>query len=147
VRDAAVVAALVTAAANALAALAAAWRWWAGEPSRAFWIAIRVGQATAIALAVVAGAGAVSGFTPADGLFWLYALLPVAVGLIAEQFRAAAAQTVLDARGLPDAQAVGALDAAEQREIVATILHREIAIMGLAALVVVFLALRAYGTA
>jgi hypothetical protein len=54
---------------------------------------------------------------------------------------------VLDARGLPDAQAVGALDEAGQREIVATILRREMAVMGLAAVVVCFLALRAYGTA
>jgi hypothetical protein len=146
-RDAVVVAAVVTAAANALAALAGAWRWWAGEPSRASWVAVRLGQAAAIALAVVAGVAAVSGFAPSDGLFWLYALLPVAVGLVAEQFRAASAQTVLDARGLPDAQSVGRLDAAEQREIVATILRREIAVMGLAALVVCFLALRAYGTA
>jgi hypothetical protein len=146
-RDAAVVAALVAACANAVAAAAGAWRWWAGEPSRAFWVAVRAGQALAIALAVVAGVAAVSGFAPSNGLFWLYALLPVAVGLVAEQFRAASAQTVLDARGLPDAQAVGALDEAEQREIVATILRREIAVMALAALVVVFLALRAYGTA
>jgi hypothetical protein len=146
-RDAAVVAALVVAAANAVAAVAGAWRWWVGEPSRAFWIAVRLGQATAIAMAVVAGVAAVSGFAPSDGLFWLYALLPVAVGLVAEQFRAASAQTVLDARGLPDARAVGALEEAEQREIVATILRREIAVMALAALVVAFLALRAYGTA
>ena len=146
-RDVAVVAALVVAAVNAIAAVFGAWRWWAGEPSRAFWISIRLGQATAIVLAVVAGVAAVSGFAPTDGLFWLYALLPVAVGLVAEQFRVASAQTVLDARGLPDAQAVGALDAGEQREIVATILRREIAVMALAALVVAFLALRAYGTA
>jgi hypothetical protein len=146
-RDVAVVAALVVGAVNAIAAVFGAWRWWAGEPSRAFWISIRLAQATAIGLAVVAGVAAVSGFAPTDGLFWLYALLPVAVGLVAEQFRAASAQTVLDARGLPDAQAVGALDAAEQREIVATILRREIAVMALAALVVAFLALRAYGTA
>jgi hypothetical protein len=146
-RDAAVVAALVTAVANALAALAGAWRWWAGEPSRAFWVAVRLGQAAAMALAVVAGIAAVSGFGPSDGLFWLYALLPVAVGLVAEQFRVASAQTVLDARGLPDAQAVGRLDEAEQRAIVATILRRELAVMELAAVVVAFLALRAYGTA
>ena len=146
-RDVAVVAALVVAAVNAIAAVFGAWRWWAGEPSRGFWISVRLGQATAIGLAVVAGVAAVSGFAPSDGLFWLYALLPVAVGLVAEQFRVASAQTVLDARGLPDAQAVGALDAGEQREIVATILRREIAVMALAALVVAFLALRAYGTA
>jgi hypothetical protein len=146
-RDAAHVAALVTTAANALAALAGLWRWWAGGPSRAFWVAVRLGQAAAIALAVVAGVGAVSGFAPSDGLFWLYALLPVAVGLVGEQFRAASAQTVLDARGLPDAQAVGRLDEAGQREIVATVLRREVAVMALAALVVAFLALRAHGTA
>jgi hypothetical protein len=146
-RDAALVAALVAAAANALAALAGGWRWWVGEPSRAFWVAVRLGQAAAIALAVVAGIGAVSGFAPADRLFWLYALLPVVVGLVAEQFRAAAAQTVLDTHGLPDAQAVGALDEAGQHEIVAAVLRREIAVMGLAAVVVCFLALRAYGTA
>jgi hypothetical protein len=146
-RDAAVVAALVVAAANGVAAVAGGVCWWAGAPSRGFWIAVRAGQAVAIALAVVAGVAAISGFAPGDDLFWLYALLPVAVGLVAEQFRVASAQTVLDARGLPDAQAVGALDEAEQREIVATILRREIAVMALAALVVAFLALRAYGTA
>ena len=112
-----------------------------------FWVAIRAGQAAAGALAVVAAAGAVSGFTPSDGLFWLYALLPVVVGFVAEQFRVASAQTVLDARGLPHAQAVGKLDAADQREIVATILRREVAVMGVAAVVVAILALRAYGTA
>ena len=146
-RDAALTTALVAAAVNGLAALAGGWRWWAGEPSRAMWVAIRAGQATAVALAIVAAAGAVSGFAPADGLFWLYALLPVAVGLVAEPFRAASAQTVLAARGLPDAQAGGRLEEAEQREIVAAILRREIAVMALAAIVVAFLALRAYGTA
>jgi hypothetical protein len=146
-RDLVHVAALVTAAANAFAALAGGWRWRVGEPSRAFWVTVRLGQAAAIALAIVAGVAAVSGFAPSDGLFWLYALLPVVVGLVADQLRAASAQTVLDARGLPDAQAVGALDEAGQREIVTAVLQREIAVMGLAALVVCFLALRAYGTA
>src|SRR3954447_21038818 len=146
-RDVAHVAALVTAVANALAALAAGWRWWAGGPSRVFWVAVRLGQAAAIALAVVAGVAAVSGFAPSDGLFWLYALLPVAVGFVAEQFRAASAQTVLDARGLPDAQAVGRLDEAGQRSVVLAILRRELGVMALAAIVVAFLALRAWGTA
>jgi hypothetical protein len=89
----------------------------------------------------------VTGFHPADGLFWLYALLPVAVGFVAEQFRAASAQTVLDARDLPDAQAVGRLDEAGQRSVVLAILRRELGVMALAAIVVAFLALRAYGTA
>jgi hypothetical protein len=145
--DVAVAAALVAAALNALAALFGAWRWWTVAPSRTFWVLARAGQAAAIALAVVAGVGAVTGFHPADGLFWLYALLPVAVGFVAEQLRAASAQTVLDARGLDDARAVGRLDEAGQRSVVLAILRRELGVMALAAVVVAFLALRAYGTA
>jgi|SRR3954467_604018 len=145
--DAAAVAALFAAAVNAVAALFGAWRWWTVAPSRAFWVLARAGQAAAVALAVVAGVAAVTGFDPADGLFWLYALLPVAVGFVAEQFRAASAQTVLDARDLEDAHAVGRLDAAGQRSVVLAILRRELGVMALAAVVVAFLALRAYGTA
>ena len=88
-----------------------------------------------------------TGFAPDDGLFWLYALLPLAVGFVAEQLRLAAAQTVLDARGLADAQAVGRLDEAGQRSVVLAILRREMGVMALAAVVVAFLALRACGTA
>jgi hypothetical protein len=145
--DVAAAAALVTAAVNAVAAAYGAWRWWTVVPSRAFWVFARAGQAAAIGLAIVAGVGAVSGFDPSDGLFWLYALLPVAVGFVAEQFRAASAQTVLDTRGLEDAQAVGRLDEAGQRSVVLAILRRELGVMALAAVVVAFLALRAWGTA
>jgi hypothetical protein len=145
--DVAAATALVVAALNALAALFGAWRWWTVSPSRAFWVLARAGQAAAMGLAVVAGVAAVTGFHPANGLFWLYALLPVAVGFVAEQFRAASAQTVLDTRSLEDAEAVGRLDEAGQRSVVLAILRRELGVMALAALVVAFLALRAYGTA
>jgi hypothetical protein len=107
----------------------------------------RTGQAAAIALAIVAGVLAAMGFQPADGLFWLYALLPVAVSFVAEQFRIASAQTVLDTRELEDPEAVGRLDDAGQRSVVLAILRREMGVVALAAAVVAFLALRAYGTA
>jgi hypothetical protein len=145
--DTAAGAALVVATLNGIAALFGAWCWWSVRPSRAFWVLVRVGQAAAVGLAVVAGIGAVTGFAPADSLFWLYALLPLAVGFVAEQFRLAAAQAVLDSRDLEDAQAVGRLDEAGQRSVVLAILRREIGVMALAAVVVAFLALRAYGTA
>lgn len=145
--DTAAGAALVVATLNGIAALFGAWCWWSVRPSRAFWVLVRVGQAAAVGLAVVAGIGAVTGFAPADSLFWLYALLPLAVGFVAEQFRLAAAQAVLDSRDLEDAQAVGGLDEAGQRSVVLAILRREIGVMALAAVVVAFLALRAYGTA
>src|SRR5919197_3445685 len=101
------VVALVTAAVNLVAGALGAWRWWTVEPSRAFWVLCRAGQGLGVVQAAVAGVLAALGFDPADGLYWLYALLPIAVSFVAEQLRIAAAQAVLDARDLPDAQAVG----------------------------------------
>ena len=103
------VVALVTAAVNLVAGVLGGWRWWTVAPSRAFWVLCRAGQACAIVQAAVAGVLAVLGFNPDDNLYWLYALLPVAVSFVAEQLRLTAAQAVLDARGLEDAQAVGEL--------------------------------------
>jgi hypothetical protein len=141
------VVALVTAVTNLLAGALGAWRWWLVEPARAFWVLCRAGQAVAIAQAAVAGVLAVLGFEPADGLYWLYALLPVVVSFVAEQLRIAAAQAVLDARGLPDARAVGRLDEAGQRSVVLAIVRREMGVMAAAAFVIAFLAARAWGTA
>jgi hypothetical protein len=145
--DAVAATALLAAAVNAVAGVFGGWRWWTVAPSRAFWVLARAGQVAAVVLAAVAGLAAATGFDPAEGLFWLYALLPVAVGFVAEQFRAASAQTVLDARGLEDARAVGRLDEAGQRSVVLAILRRELGVMAAAAIVVAFLALRAWGTA
>ena len=58
-----------------------------------------------------------------------------------------AAQAVLDDRDLEDAQAVGRLDEQAQRSVVLAIVRREMGTMAAAALVVAFLALRAWGTA
>jgi hypothetical protein len=108
-RPAVLAAALVVAALNAVPALLGAWLWYWGEASasaaRAFWIALRVGQGAALVLVLVVASLAVAGKHPREGLFYLYALLPIAVALIAEQLRAASAQAVLDRRGLPDAHA------------------------------------------
>src|SRR5437868_3866610 len=111
---AAVAFALATLVLNALAAVIGAWAWRRFEAPRVFWATLRAGQAAAVAQAVFAGVAAISGARPDDGLYWLYALLPVAVGFLAEQLRALAAQAELDRRSLPDAQAVGALPEAEQ---------------------------------
>jgi hypothetical protein len=76
-------------------------------------------------------------------LHYLYGALPLIVGLIAEQLKMSAAMMILDARGLAGAQAVAALPAAEQREVVVAILRRETGSMTLAALVVTALLFRA----
>ncbi|HVP02247.1 MAG TPA: hypothetical protein VMT10_06730, partial [Solirubrobacteraceae bacterium] len=88
-----------------------------------------------------------AGYHPASRLLWLYLLLPMAVSIIAEQLRIASAQHVLDANDLEDAQAVGRLAQGEQHLIVRAIMRREVAITALAALVIVFLALRVLATA
>jgi hypothetical protein len=144
--------ALAVAALNAVSGLLGAWLWYragrsSGRSVRTFWVLLRVGQASALIYAVAVGAVAAAGSYSSDRLFYLYALLPLAVGFVAEQLRVASAQMILDQRGLPDAQAVGSLPGPEQRGIVAAIVRREIGIMALSAFVVVFLALRAAGTA
>jgi hypothetical protein len=135
--------ALTVAVLNGVAGVYGSWRWWTVEPSRAFWVLARGGQAAAVVLALVAGVLYLTGSRPDDGLFWLYAALPAAIGFFAEQFRILSAQTVLEARSLPDAQAVGALPEAEQRSVVLQIVRREMGVMTLGALVAGFLALRA----
>lgn len=145
--QAVVAGALAVASLNALPALLGGWRWYRGETSAAFWILLRVGQGSALVLAILAGSLAVAGHYSSDHLFYLYALLPLAVAFVAEQLRVVSAQTILDRRHIPDAQAVGLLGEREQHEVVAAIVSREMGIMALSAFVVVFLALRAAGTA
>lgn len=136
-------AAWATLVANAVAGGYAGWRWWQVRPSDAVWPLLRAGQVVAVGQALVAGVLFAIGYEPADGLYWLYALLPVAIGLIAEQLRIASAEQVLENRGLENAQAVGGLPEAEQRSIVLSIVRREVGVVALAAGVVAFLALRA----
>ena len=128
---------------NGAAGAFAGLRWWQVQPSAAVWPLLRAGQAVAGLQAVVAGGLYVAGYRPADELYWLYALLPVAIGFVAEQLRIASAEQVLETRDLPDAQAVGALPESEQRSVVLAVVRREIGVMALAALVVAFLGLRA----
>ncbi len=135
--------ALLVAVLNGVAGLYGSWRWWTVEPSRAFWLLVRAGQVAAVLFALVAGVLYLTGVRPDDGLFWLYAALPAVIGFFAEQFKLLSAQTVLEARSLPDAQAVGTLPEAEQRSVVLQIVRREIGVMALGALVAAFLALRA----
>lgn len=145
-RDVARDCALVLAALNGLAGLFGAFRWYRHEPSRGFWVAVRIGQAVAIAYAVMTGVFYLAGWHPSNKLFYLYALLPVAIGFVAEQLRVIAADQVLTRLDLEDAAAVGRLPRQQQADVVLAIVRRELGVMAAAALVVCFLALRAYGT-
>ncbi|HXP36283.1 MAG TPA: hypothetical protein VN817_00825 [Solirubrobacteraceae bacterium] len=149
--QAVVAGAIAVAALNLLAGLLGAGLWYDGSPGEraggAFWLILRIAQGSALALALAVGSLAAAGHYSSDHLFYLYALLPLAIGLIAEQLRVASAQAILDQRDLDSAQAVGALPEHEQRGVVIEIVRREIGVMALSAFVVVFLALRAAGTA
>ncbi len=142
-RTIAEIAAWATLAANALAGAVAGWHWWQVRTGALVWPLLRAGQLVAVGQAIVAGVLFAAGYEPADGLYWLYALLPVAIGVIAEQLRIAAAEQVLEQRGLPDSKAVGALEQAQQRSVVLAIVRREIGVVAIAAGVVALLALRA----
>jgi hypothetical protein len=132
------------AATSGVAGAWGAWRWWTVRPDRTSWILLRASQAVAVVVAVAAGVFYLAGLEPPGHLYWLYALLPIPVSFVAEQLRLASAQAVLDQRGLSDAQAVGTLDEAGQRSVVLQIVRRELGTVSLAAIVVCFLALRAY---
>ncbi len=157
VEQAVVAGALAVAALNAVAGAVGGAVWYRGTAAIAasgagglvhvFWVLLRVGQGSALTLAIAVGSLAAAGHYSSERLFYLYALLPLAVGFVAEQLRIASAQTILDQRGLENAEQVGALEQAQQHEIVAAIVRREVGVMALSALVVVFLALRAAGTA
>jgi hypothetical protein len=145
-RDVAIWGALAVSAANGLVGLYGATRWYRFAPSREFWVGMRVGQGFALAYAVLVAVQALGNQHPSSNLYYLYALLPIAIGFVAEQLRLVAADQVLARDDLDDAQQVAALAPAEQQAIVTAILRREMGVMALAALVVCVLALRAAGT-
>lgn len=128
---------------NLLAGLYGGYRWWRGEPSRAFWILLRAGQVVVIVVAAQGGLLVLAG-EALPQLHLVYGLVPVAVSFVAEQLRVASAETVLEAYDLEDARAVGGLPEAEQREVVLAILRREMGVMVVSALVITALALRAW---
>lgn len=126
-----------------VAALIGGWRWYRVEPSPLFWRLLRPAQALIVVEAALGGVLLLMGRRPGGNLHYVYGLLPIAVSFVAEQLRVAAAETVLDARGIADAQAVGELPEREQRSVVVAILRRELGVMALAALIVSGLLLRA----
>jgi len=131
---------------TAAAALYGAFCWWRVRRTVLFWRLLRAGQAVIVVEVALGGVLLLLG-RKASALHVLYGILPVLVSFIAEQFRVASAQMVLDSRGIESAAAVGELDSDEQQAIVVAIVQRELGVMVLAAIVVVVLLARAAGTA
>jgi hypothetical protein len=122
--------------------LAGAWggvAWLRQEPSVAFWYLLRIAQ-VAVVVQVLLGAILLLLGREADGLHYVYGVLPLVVSLLAEGVRAGAAErelTGLDFDSLPRQR---------QRAIAMAIVRRETGITTVSSMVVFFLALRAAGT-
>lgn len=142
VKDVHIVVGCLALALNLLAFLLGAVTWLRRVPSPWFWRLLRSGQAMVAVEAALGGVLLLMGRNASD-LHYLYGALPLVVALMAEQLKLSAATMVLDSRSLEDAQAVGRLPVAEQREIVVAIMRREIGAMTLSALVVTALLARA----
>src|SRR5258708_36207218 len=124
VKDVATVGESVAVALNAIACAYGGWCWWHARAGAWFWRVLRAAQAAIVLQAALNGILVLTGPKP-KGLHILYSVVPVLVSLIAESLRVAAAQTVLDQRGLENAQAVGRLPESERRGSVMAILHGE----------------------
>jgi hypothetical protein len=128
-------------------ALAAAWgglQWWRGGTSRLFWPLLRIGQALVIVEAADGGVLVLQG-RELPSLHLIYGLLPLGVSFVAEQLRLAAADQILEQRGLEGRRDVERLPVDEQHALVRAILRREMGVMAASAGVVAVLGLRASG--
>jgi hypothetical protein len=107
-----------------------------------FWRFLRGGQGVVVLEAVIGGVLLIIGEKVSD-LHLIYGVLPLVVSFMAEQLRISAATMILDKHGFESAREVGTLSAAEQREIVISVVRREIGVMTLSALVTFVLVARA----
>jgi hypothetical protein len=124
------------------AALWGGWCWWRWRSSAWFWRLLRSAQATVVLEAALGGVLLLM-HKKAVSLHYIYGVLPILVSFIGEQLRVASAQMILDARGFGSTQEVGQLPAAEQQELVRSIVRREVGVMTLAAFVMFVLLGRA----
>jgi hypothetical protein len=129
---------------NALAAGWGGWHWWRGTDARGFWPLLRLGQGLLMVEAVDGGILVAMGRS-LPSLHLIYGLVPLGVAFLAEQLRLAAADTVLDQRGLEGRADVERLAPGEQRTLVLLIVRREMGVMAASAGVIALLGVRAAG--
>jgi hypothetical protein len=126
--------------ANLVAGAVGGLAWFQSRPSVAFWYLLRVAQAIVVLQLLLGTILLLAGHEAADGLHYLYGVLPLAVALLAEAMRAGAAERELEGVDFDS------LPIDRQRRFAMAIVRRETGIMAVSAWVVFFLALRAAGT-
>lgn len=127
----------------ALNLLAAAWggvAWLRDRASIAFWYLLRAAQVSVFVQVMLGALLVVTGHEAADGLHYLYGVLPLPVSLLAEAARTGAAEREIGELEFET------LPADRQRTIALAIVRREMGIMTVSCIVIFFLALRAAGT-
>lgn len=130
----AAIAVLVT---NAAAGVWGGVAWYRRRPSVAFWYILRTAQ-VAVVLQITFGALLLlDGREAADGLHYVYGVLPVVITLLAEGARIQATEHELE--GLD----FDSLPRERQAAVAAAVSRRETGIMAVSALVILGLALRA----
>jgi hypothetical protein len=129
---------------NALAGAWGGWHWWRGTDAPGFWPLLRIGQALLMFEAIDGGILVTMG-RALPPLHLIYGLVPLGVAFLAEQLRLAAADTVLDQRGLEGRADVERLAPEEQRTLVLLIVRREMGVMAASAGVIALLGVRAAG--
>ena len=127
----------------ALNLFAAGWggvAWLRDYPSVSFWYLLRAAQASVFVQSILGTLLVVTGHEAADGLHYVYGVLPLFVSLLAEAARTGAAE-----REIGDLE-FDELPADRQRSIALAIVRHEMGIMTVSCIVIFFLALRAAGT-
>ena len=130
--------AIVTLAANVVAATWGAVAWSRGIASRAFWYFLRVAQLAVVVQVILGFVLLAQGKRPPDQLHYVYAVTPLLVALVTEAMRAGAAQ-----RELAEIDDPEALPRREQVLLARRIVLREIGIMTVGVILVVTLLIRA----
>ena len=130
----AAIAVLVT---NAVAGIWGAVSWYRREPSVGFWYLLRSAQIAVVLQITIGALLLLDGREAADGLHYVYGVLPVVITLLAEGARIQATEHEIE--GLD----FDSLPRERQAAVAAAISRRETGIMAVSALVILGLALRA----
>jgi ABC-type phosphate transport system auxiliary subunit len=123
--------------------LAGAWggvAWLRENASIAFWYLLRAAQVSVFVQVMLGSLLVVTGHEAADGLHYVYGVLPLPISLLAEAARTGSAEREIGELEFE------ALPADRQRTIALAIVRREMGIMTVSCIVIFFLALRAAGT-
>jgi len=114
--------------------------WLRNRPSVPFWYLLRAAQFAVFVQVMLGGLLVFTGHKSLDDLHYVYGLLPLPVSLLAEAARAGAAEQEIGDREFDT------LPAEDQRTIALAIVRREMGIMTVSCLVILFLGLRAAAT-